>query len=87
MIKLAGPFNRDQRLEMQMHTIYGARIIETMMAYSENEDPRMVMARNIVLHHHQTFNGKGYPRLKLNDTIQEPVFKDYLERRGLMNPG
>ena len=79
LIKLAGPFNRDQRLEMQMHTIYGARIIETMMAYSENEDPRMVMARNIALHHHQTFNGKGYPRLKLNDTIQEPVFKDYLE--------
>ena len=65
LIKLARPFNRDQRLEMQMHTIYGARIIETMMAYSEKEDPRMVMARNIALHHHQTFNGKGYPRLKL----------------------
>jgi len=79
LIKLARPFNRDQRLEMQMHTIYGARIIETMMAYSEKEDPRMVMARNIALHHHQTFNGKGYPRLKLNDTIQEPVFKDYEE--------
>ena len=79
LIKLARPFNRDQRLEMQMHTIYGARIIETMMAYSEKEDPRMVMARNIALHHHQTFNGKGYPRLKLNDTIQEPVFKNYVE--------
>jgi hypothetical protein len=79
LIKLAAPFNRDQRLEMQMHTIYGARIIETMMAYSEKEDPRMVMARNIALHHHQTFNGKGYPRLKLNNTIQEPMFKDYAE--------
>jgi hypothetical protein len=79
LIKLARPFNRDQRLEMQMHTIYGARIIETMMAYSEKEDPRMVMARNIALHHHQTFNGKGYPRLKFNNTIQEPVFKDYME--------
>ena len=39
----------------------------------------MVMARNIALHHHQTFNGKGYPRLKLNNTIQEPMFKDYAE--------
>jgi HD-GYP domain-containing protein (c-di-GMP phosphodiesterase class II) len=79
LIKLARPFNREQRLEMQMHTIYGARIIETMMAYSEKEDPRMVMARNIALHHHQTFNGKGYPRLKLNNTIQEPVFKNYVQ--------
>jgi len=77
LIKLAKPYSRDQRLEMQMHTIYGARIIETMMAYSEKEDPRMVMARNIALHHHQTFNGKGYPRLKLNNIIEAPVFKDY----------
>ena len=77
LIKLAKPYSQDQRLEMQMHTIYGARIIETMMAYSEKEDPRMIMARNIALHHHQTFNGKGYPRLKSNGTIQEPVGRDY----------
>jgi HD-GYP domain-containing protein (c-di-GMP phosphodiesterase class II) len=77
LIKLAKPYSRDQRLEMQMHTIYGARIIETMMAYSEKEDPRMVMARNIALHHHQTFNGQGYPRLKSNGTIQAPIARDY----------
>ena len=65
LIKLARPFNRDQRLEMQMHTTYDARIIETMMPHSEKEDPRMVMARYIALHHHQTFKGKGSPRLKL----------------------
>ena len=79
LIKLAGSFDRQQRLEMQMHTIYGARIIETMMAYSEKEDPRMVMTRNIALHHHQTFNGKGYPRLKLNGTIQAPIGRDYAD--------
>jgi response regulator RpfG family c-di-GMP phosphodiesterase len=79
LIKLAKPYNRDQRLEMQMHTIYGARIIETMMAYSEKEDPRMVMAYNIALHHHQTFNGKGYPRLKSNGTIQAPLGRDYAD--------
>jgi HD-GYP domain-containing protein (c-di-GMP phosphodiesterase class II) len=79
LIKLAKPYSRDQRLEMQMHTIYGARIIETMMAYSEKEDPRMVMARNIALHHHQTSNGKGYPRLKLNGTIQAPIGRDYTD--------
>ena len=79
LIKLPKAYGRDQRLKMQMHTIYGARIIETMMAYSEKEDPRMRMARNIALHHHQTFNGKGYPRLKLNGTIQAPLYKDYAE--------
>lgn len=79
LIKLTSPYGRDQRLKMQMHTIYGAHIIETMMAYSEKEDPRMVMARNIALHHHQTFNGKGYPRLKSNGTILTPTGKDYAD--------
>jgi HD-GYP domain-containing protein (c-di-GMP phosphodiesterase class II) len=76
LVKLNSSYTADQRLAMQMHTVYGARIIETMMAYSEKEDPRMVMARNIVLHHHQTFNGKGYPRLKSNGTILESIGED-----------
>ena len=79
LIKLPKNYNRDQRLKMQMHTIFGAGIIETMMTYSEKEDPRMLMARNIALHHHQTFNGKGYPRVKINGTIQAPLYKDYAE--------
>ncbi len=37
----------------------------------------MRMARNIALHHHPTFNGKGYPRLKRNGTIQAPLYQDY----------
>lgn len=79
MIKLAGPYNRDQRLAMQMHTIYGARIIETMMAYSEKTDRRLVMACNIALHHYQTYNGKGYPRLKSNGTILNPSGTNYAD--------
>jgi HD-GYP domain-containing protein (c-di-GMP phosphodiesterase class II) len=79
LIKLAKPYSRDQRLKMQMHTIYGAHIIETMMAYSEREDPRMVMARNIALHHHQTYNGKGYPRLKSKGAIINPIGRDYAD--------
>ena len=79
LIKLAKPYRPEQRLKMQMHTIYGARIIETMMAYSEKEDPRMVMARNIALHHHQTYNGIGYPRLKSNGTILNPTGRNYAD--------
>jgi len=29
--------------------------------------------------HHQTFNGKGYPRLKSNGTIQAPLGRDYAD--------
>jgi HD-GYP domain-containing protein (c-di-GMP phosphodiesterase class II) len=79
LIKLAKPYKLDQRLAMQMHTIYGAHIIETMMTYCEKKDPRMIMAHNIALHHHQTYNGKGYPRLKSNGNIINPTGKDYTE--------
>jgi len=79
LIKLAKPYKLDQRLAMQMHTIYGAHIIETMMTYSEKKDPRMIMARNIALHHHQTYNGKGYPRLKSNGKILNPTGRDYAD--------
>ena len=79
LIKLSKPYNLDQRQKMQMHTIYGAHIIETMMEYSEKEDPRMVMARNIALHHHQTFNGKGYPLLKSNGVILPPNGRNYAD--------
>jgi response regulator RpfG family c-di-GMP phosphodiesterase len=79
LIKLSKPYTSEQRLKMQMHTIYGARIIETMMAYSEKKDPRMDMAHNIALHHHQAFNGKGYPRLKSNGTLLTTTEKDYAD--------
>ena len=39
----------------------------------------MVMAHNIALHHHQTYSGKGYPRLKSNGTIQNPTGRHYAD--------
>jgi HD-GYP domain-containing protein (c-di-GMP phosphodiesterase class II) len=77
LIKLPRPYTPEERLKMQMHTIYGASIIQSMMEYAEREDPRLVMAYNIALHHHQTYNGKGYPKLKQNGIIQSPLSKVY----------
>ena len=48
---------------MQMHTIYGAQIIEMMMKDHSKKNPWMQMAYNIALHHHQIYAGFGYPRL------------------------
>jgi HD-GYP domain-containing protein (c-di-GMP phosphodiesterase class II) len=77
LIKLRRSYSPDERLRMQMHTIYGAQIIGSMMKYSEREDPRMEMAYNIALHHHQTFSGTGYPKLKQQNTIHAPHSKNY----------
>ncbi len=70
-----------RNMEKDPSDIYVAKIplSKKLNAKIEKEDPRMVMARNIALHHHQTFNGKGYPRLKSNRTIEAPVFKDYAD--------
>jgi response regulator RpfG family c-di-GMP phosphodiesterase len=77
IIKLPRKYNQAERLKMQMHTVYGADIIETMMGYETKKDFRLRMARNIALHHHQTYNGKGYPLLKNNGNILVPLSKNY----------
>jgi len=77
IVKLPRRYTEPERLKMQMHTVYGADIIETMMGYASKADPRLTMARNIALHHHQTCNGRGYPMLKRDGRIIEPTSKDY----------
>jgi len=63
-----------------------ARIIETMRTYSEKQEPRMVMAHNIALHHHQTYNGKVYSRLKPNGTILNLTGRDYADYQDNVSP-
>jgi HD-GYP domain-containing protein (c-di-GMP phosphodiesterase class II) len=77
LIKLPGKYTDNERVNMRMHTVYGAQIIDTMMQYAQKQDPRMVMAKNIALHHHQRFDGKGYPKIKQNGSIINPFSKDY----------
>lgn len=63
LIKLARPLDPAERREMQMHTVYGAQIIERMIRASEGSEPRLELAGQIALHHHQHWNGTGYPGL------------------------
>jgi len=61
LIKLERAFTPDERKEMEMHTIYGAQIIEKMMTCCAATEPRLAMAYEIALNHHQQWNGQGYP--------------------------
>lgn len=63
LIKLPRALDRKEREEMQMHTIYGAQIIERMRSAGGESDSRLVIAERIALHHHQHWNGSGYPAL------------------------
>lgn len=50
--------------------------LETMMRFATRRDPRLVMARNIALHHHQSFNGRGYPPLRPGEAQGESLQAD-----------
>ncbi len=76
LIKLARKYTDEERARMQMHTVYGAHIIGEMIKFASKEDYRLTMARNIALHHHQTYNGKGYPGLKKNGNQVSPTSKN-----------
>ncbi len=63
IIKLQRKLTDPEITQMQMHPIYGAKIVEQMTSQSTHTDFRLMMARNISLNHHQQWNGKGYPGL------------------------
>ena len=50
-----------------MHTIFGAQIIERMMGCCSEPEPRLSMAFEIALYHHQQWNGAGYPDIIQSD--------------------
>ena len=62
IIKLERKLSDKERLELNMHPIYGAQIILKMMSSSLKEY-KFDMAYHIALNHHQMWNGKGYPSI------------------------
>ncbi len=63
IIKLTRKLTESEIVEMRMHTIYGAQIVKQMIELSRQVDPRLDMAMNIALNHHQKWDGTGYPGL------------------------
>ncbi|PIP80718.1 MAG: hypothetical protein COW84_03720 [Gammaproteobacteria bacterium CG22_combo_CG10-13_8_21_14_all_40_8] len=71
LIKTDAVYNDNQRKEMQMHTIYGAGIIDKMIKQLDKKHRALDISRDIALHHHQYWNGEGYPALKNKQGIIE----------------
>ncbi len=63
IIKLERRLESDEISEMQMHTIYGAQIIDEMIGHGTQRNRRLELGRAIALNHHQRWDGLGYPGL------------------------
>ncbi len=61
ILRKPGRLTGDEVSEMQLHTIYGAKIIGNVK--------RLEMAEEIVIAHHDKFNGGGYPYNKKGGDI------------------
>jgi response regulator RpfG family c-di-GMP phosphodiesterase len=67
ILSKAGRLDREERLIMQTHTVIGG---DTLRAVAQQHGPAMgflQMAIDIARHHHERFDGKGYPD-RLADT-------------------
>jgi HD-GYP domain-containing protein (c-di-GMP phosphodiesterase class II) len=55
ILQKPGPLTPEERLEMQRHVLFGAELLVGC------RQPVMHVAYNIVLTHHEEWNGRGYP--------------------------
>jgi putative two-component system response regulator len=63
LLQKQGRLTDDERALMQAHTTAGAQLL------TQCADPRLTTARDIVLHHHEHFDGSGYPSQRAGDEI------------------
>lgn len=61
VLRKTSALDPDERREMDNHTIYGHRIL--------SQSPRLAMAAEIALNHHEKWDGTGYPAGKRGDEI------------------
>jgi response regulator RpfG family c-di-GMP phosphodiesterase len=56
-----GKLDPDERIIMQAHTIIGADTLKTVLQQHGSAVAFLQMAHDIARHHHERFDGKGYP--------------------------
>jgi response regulator RpfG family c-di-GMP phosphodiesterase len=56
-----GKLDADERVQMQAHTIIGAETLEAVAKQHGQSLVFLRMAMDIVRHHHERFDGRGYP--------------------------
>ncbi len=72
LIKLERKLTISERLELEMHPVYGAQILQRMMD-STYREPRLEMAFQIALNHHQIWAGTDYPGLVTENGTLAPL--------------
>ena len=60
ILRKPGKLTDEEYKTMQNHSVAGAKMVETILADDEDED-FIKIAVNIARHHHEKWNGTGYP--------------------------
>jgi response regulator RpfG family c-di-GMP phosphodiesterase len=61
ILRKAGKFDHEERLIMQTHTSLGADILQGIAKRHRFALTLLQMAADVARHHHEAWNGKGYP--------------------------
>jgi putative two-component system response regulator len=61
ILRKAGKFDHEERLIMQSHTTLGADILQGIARRHRSALAVLQMAADIARHHHESFDGSGYP--------------------------
>lgn len=58
-----GPLTEQERLIVETHTLTGVYLLEKIVPMNETlkEENDLTIAKNIILYHHEKWNGTGYP--------------------------
>lgn len=67
ILNKAGPLTEDERRIMETHTTAGEAIIRRTVL--EGQEEAMEVCRLVALHHHERYDGKGYPAHLSGDDI------------------
>ncbi len=60
ILRKEGPFTPEEYEKMKLHTLEGARVVESVLEDVENEEFKQI-AVNIAHYHHEKWDGSGYP--------------------------
>ncbi len=61
ILRKAGKFEHDERLIMQTHTTIGADLLQKIARKHRSAVVLLQMAADIARHHHEAYDGNGYP--------------------------
>lgn len=69
VLRNSGILEPDERIIMQSHTVLGAELLERVADAMGPSGDFLATAHDLVRHHHEQFNGKGYPDRLEGDEI------------------